>query len=218
MLPRISFPRISRPSPGVAALGGRVLLLVLWSLSIAGSAVHAQPTDARGASVPFSRLAVYAGGTVAANMGTLHDFYHAWPGAEVDATTPFYIGTAGVDLGLRRYEARPARAENDFWAAPIALRWGIRPALGARLQAETAIRTGTLLMRFSEGSPGQRNESELFMGADAGLSLHLGGRWRLIAGLRYEHLFTSTQVDLWHVRAGLRRTFESPSWLRTLLR
>jgi hypothetical protein len=195
--------------PGLFVLGA-----VLAGLLAAPA--HAQPR-------PFSTVSLYAGGSVPVRTGALAAFYHSSPGFDLVAAAPFYVGVAGLDAGLRRYEQRPGRADEDLWAAPVALRWGVRPSLpvgggGGGLRAEASARLGALLMRFSGGSAGLRNESELLMGADAGLSLRVAGRWEIVAGLRYERVFTSTPLHLWQVRAGVRRRFEAPRWLQTLLR
>ena len=190
----------------------RLAAVLLLAALLASGTARAQ------GSQPFSRVALYGGGSTAVGASRLGDFYRGGPGLNAAATTPFYAGVAGLDLGLRRYEARAGQAREDFWAVPVALRWGVRPRLAPRLHVEASALLGGFLMRFSGGGPGLRSESELLMGLDAGLALRVAGRWQLTAGVRYEHVFTSTSVRLWHARAGVRRTFDAPRWLQTLLR
>jgi hypothetical protein len=177
-----------------------------------------QPVPSQSPS--FSQVTFYAGGSAQIGANRFSTFYRASPGLEIEAVTPFYAGVAGGGLGLRRYEGRAGRASEDLWAFPAALRWGLRlPLPGVqRLRAEASVRLGALFMRFSAGSAGLRNESELLAGADAGLSLRLGNRWQIVAGGRYEHVFTAPSIRLWQGRIGVRRTFDAPDWLRMLLR
>ena len=202
-----SFPR------GVArwALLGAVLACA-WP-----APVHAQQESR---ARPFSTLSLYAGGSATVGTGALGPYYRSFPGFDVNITTPFYAGRAGLSAGLLRFEARAGRAQEDLWAAPVALRWGLHPSLlgTGRLHTHASLRLGTLFMRFSGGSAGLRNESELLMGADAGLSVRLAGRWRLAAGMRYDRVFTSTPFPLWQVHAGVQRRFDAPRWIQTLLR
>lgn len=180
-------------------------LVILW-----GPPAQAQPA-------PFSKVSLYAGGNALLDTGTLAPFYRTSPGIEAAVHTPFYAGVAGLSVGLRRFEGRQGKASGDLWAAPVALRWG--PHLGQKgIHLEAHLRLGTFFMRFSEGGPGLQNESELLMGAEAGLSLPLGGRWRLAFGGRYDHVFTSTPFPLWQMRAGVRHRFDAPRWFQKLLR
>jgi hypothetical protein len=191
---------------------GRLLALGA-GLTLAGS-----PSPAPAQPVPFSEVALHAGGNALLDAGALEPFYHASPGVEAAASTPFYAGVAGLDVGLRRFEGRGTRARENLWAVPVAVHWGVRPGPGpGGVRLEAGLRLGTFLMRFSKGGAGLRNENELLMGTEAGLSLPLGGRWRLALGARYEHVFTSTAFSLWKVRAGVRRRFDAPRWLQTLL-
>lgn len=193
---------------------------------LAAGGTRAQNTSAQDRHAqgdhPFSRLALYTGGSAEIGSNRLGDYYPPSLGLDVAASMPFYAGTLGLGLGLRRHEAYPGRRAQDFWALPLTLHWGVRPrlvpSLAPGLRVEASARLGALLMHFRSRAPGLQNESELLMGLDLGLSLPLFGRWRLALGTRYEHTFTAPAMQLWHVRAGLRRSFRAPRWLQTLLR
>ena len=214
----ILFAQLRSTFPGLADWAVRLVVLG-GVLSLTHSAPPLVPkAQAQAPPRPFSEVALYAGGSLQTASRSLHDFFHASPGFDVAASTPFYAGVAGLDVSLRRYTARPDEAQENFWAVPVTLRWGLRLPARTRLRAEGAARLGTLFMHFSSGSPGQRVESELLMGVDAGLALRFARAWSVVAGMRYEHVLTSTRIHVWHVRVGIRRRFDAPSWLQTLLR
>jgi opacity protein-like surface antigen len=201
-------------SSSLARIAGRLLAAGLV-LACAG------PSHAQEPAVPFSKVSLYAGGNALLSAGVLGSFYRVSPGLEAEVGTPFYVGTAGLGVGLRRFEGRDGRAGEDLWGAPMTLRWGLRSPLsisGGRLRANASVRLGVLFMRFSGGGAGLKNENELMMGAGAGLSFHLTEGWRLAAGARYARVFTSPPFPLWQVRAGVRHHFDAPRWLQTLLR
>ena len=215
-------------SPWTRALHAFVLgaaLVVLGTALVVGGLLpapaHAQAEHAPGEPArPFSKISLYAGGNLTLDTGALGPYYRSSPGMEVSVATPFHAGVAALDVRLQRLEERAGRKRERLWAAPVVLRWGLRPSLAGagRLRAEASAGLGTLFMRFSSNKPGIQNESELLMGADAGLSLRIGGRWQVTAGLRYERIFTSTSFHLWQVRAGVRRRFDAPRWFQTVFR
>jgi hypothetical protein len=189
--------------------------LVIVAVVFLAPAARAQPGPP---PAPFSKIALHAGGNIPVSAGALGTFYRVSPGVDVGFSTPFYAGTAGVNVGLRQIRAREGRAESDLWAVPTTLHWGTAGLGSDRLRPAGSVRLGSLVMHFQGGGAGRRTESELLMGAEAGLSLRLDERWRLTAHVQYERVLTSTPFSLWQVRAGVRRRFDAPQWFQTLLR
>lgn len=190
----------------------RSALLLLCLLAVSVGRLAAQP----GRGAPFETLDVEIGGTFNTNRTLLHDFWKPGYGVEGQIATPFYLGEAVAGGAFHRYGV--VADVPAFDALLLVVGWGLPLSLGSHLRWHNAFTLGNYRMTFDDDTfAGVRNESELILGLQSRLHVHLSQAWSLYVGGRYDRVFTEARMPLFFVSAGLSHTLRTPRWLRTFL-
>jgi len=171
-----------------------------------------------GAAQRFETVEVQASATQNVNRNFLHTRWQQGFGLAGSLTTPFYLGYLEVGSSFHRYRvAEPVRVPG-FDALHLFAGWGLRGDLG-RLRLETGLRLGNYRMTFDESTfAGVRTESELALSGRARVAFRVAGPVALYVAGDYLKVYTFLRLKLWYASAGLSYRFQTPAWMKTVLR
>lgn len=186
------------------------IVLILVAGALAGRPSSAQE--------PFSRVSVSAGGAQNVNRNVFHDYWEPGYGGELVVATPFYLGEAELGVALHRYDVVDP-AVPAFDAVLTFLGWGIDLSPVNVISWFNGLRVGNYRMAFDEETfQGVRNESELTLGLQSRIDLHVNRAVGFYVAGRFLRTYTSPRFDTAYVSGGLTLSFDAPGWLRTILR
>ena len=210
-----SVTRATRAAAHAARLAAVALHVML--ATPAADTLHAQTADSSAA--PFSTIALRATALSTIGRDGLRDWWRPSSGAEVEASTPFPVGEAGVAIARVPFHSLDA-AQPDFDATIVSLRWGLARRVGGPAVARVHLTLGDFMMHFVDTSPtsqGLTRESELLVGAGARLDLRLARWLALSGGAGYQRVLTRVPINLVTFDAGARLSAPTPHWLRGVL-
>jgi len=170
---------------------------------------------------PYSRLHVQPGITYNTNRTQLHEDWQPGFGPQLVMAVPFYAGYLEAVAAFHIYRPLATSDVPAFNALMLQLGWGLEQPMASWLTVAAGVRVGNYGMGFDTNGDLERaevNESELVTAAQVQLAAHLTDRWSLVAATSYQRTFTRIRMDLVYATVGLRYSFDSPSWLQTLLR
>ena len=196
-----------------------VSLLALGAVSTA----VATPSDttATDGLRAYQSVSVQAGATTNVNRTRLHDDWQPGGGAEAVVAVPFYAGYLEAVAAYHRYQPRSTADVPAFDAFLLQLGWGLEQPLTSWIAAYAGVRVGNYRMAFDVNGDLERaemTENELVTALQGQIVFDVTDRWSLLAAGSYQRTFTRIRMDLVYTTVGVRYTFDSPSWLQTLLR
>ena len=179
--------------------------------------LHGQDSLATTGAAPYSAVTIALSGVQPTGSGRLEDYWDAATGIRLDIHMPFHVGEAGLTATTLRYETRAAE-QPGYRAIIIGANWRFPFGGVRRVQPALSVEAGNFMTIFDgEQAKGLGKESEIYIGAGAGLGVVLAGATSLTVGADARHVFTSTPVRLVSLRAGLAHTFATPRWLRAVI-
>jgi hypothetical protein len=184
-------------------------------LAIAVAATQATTLTAQHSPSAFDTLTITANAVANVNRSGFHDYWEPRPGLEIQATTPFYLGTAEAGLHYAGFDAK-ASEQPDFSTLFIFLGWGYEWPITQRFGWYNGIRAGTFLMLFDLPSE-LSEEQELGLALNSQLHYRFAGAWSLAFAARYRVVLTAERLRFVFVAAGVRRSFGMPKWLKNFL-
>jgi hypothetical protein len=186
-------------------------LLLLASGTLQGQA----PSDTT-KPAPYSRLRIRLSGARNVNRDQVHDFWRAGTGGSLAVTTPFYVGSIGLDGTLIPFWKRdPARP--NLRVLLVAVDWGSEIPTPGPLRVRASARVGDFVMAIENPNVRLDTESELFVGAGLSAAMPLWKRFSLALAGSYAHVYTRPTFDLAVLTIGLEYATRTPRWLRTIL-
>ncbi|MDZ7772639.1 MAG: hypothetical protein U5K31_07875 [Balneolaceae bacterium] len=144
--------------------------------------------------------------------------------------TPFHLGELEVGLRYSRFlHDEMLNGFSDFHAVYAWLGWNLPLELGEKTTVLTGLSLGNTYFSYDQAriytAPGadwsyafDRSESEISYELSLELHYGLGEGWGLFGGVAYNRTLTYHPLELTLLRAGISRTFDSPSWLQSFLR
>ena len=187
----------------------RLLALVAISLT--------RVTALQGQSSPtaFDSLTLAINAVANVNRNDFHDYWDPRVGLEIQATSPFYLGTAELGVHYAGFDAKRPE-QPDFTSLLIYLGWGYEWPLVSWLGWRNGVRAGSLIMVF-DLPKSHIYEQELGVALSSQLRCRLAGRWTLELAARYRIVFTRKRLKHAFLAAGIGHSFGTPQWLRDLL-
>lgn len=166
---------------------------------------------------PYGSLTIGASAARPLSDGALDRYWASGAGVRVNVSTRFHRGDIGAFAVTMPYTAR-ADSQPDFrayligvdWRMSAPARWRVRPSIGVDVGAMLSTFDGIEVKGLSK-------ESEIFIGATAGLALRVFGRtWMTATGTGVQVL-TSTPIRTSSLSLGVAQTFATPAWLRAVI-
>ncbi|MEX0820868.1 MAG: hypothetical protein WD021_01880 [Rhodothermales bacterium] len=166
----------------------------------------------------FSRITISGGADATIHSPRLLPDWKPGRGGHLSVSTPFYFGEAEAGAAFHRYDAQTTDVPR-FDALMAFVGWGVRLAPAESFSWYNGMRVGSYRMAFDEETfPGIRNESELSIGLQTRIDVHLTPALNVYIAGRYNRTYTAPRLDLAYLSGGLAISLESPEWLVTLLR
>jgi hypothetical protein len=164
----------------------------------------------------YSHLRIRASGARNVNHEALHDFWRSGTGAGLAVTTPFYLGSIGVNATLLPFRRRDSSRPN-FRALMLGIDWGAGIPIGGPVRVRAAARVGDFVMLIENPDVWLDSESELFVGGELSASFAVYRNLSLAAAGSFAHVHTRPSLDLAVVTIGLEYATRTPGWLRAIL-
>ena len=192
-----------------AALAVAVALLGL--ATVASGQQPAAPARA------YSSLTVEAAGVRHLGTGDLGLYWNDRAGVGLAVHTPFHIGEFGIAFSTSRFENR-APGVPSFRSYLIGIDWRFPlPGTGWMRPDVSAMAGDFLTVYDGEQAKGAGNESEIFIGAAAGVRLRLARGTHVRAAVTAMQVLTSTPIRLTQATLGVSRTVATPRWIMTVI-
>ena len=191
-------------------------LLLLLLIPLAAPAAGAQSRQP--GSIPFGTIALsLAAAGVAERSGNL-DGWEPSPGFEVRALFPFHAGSVEFGAAQTSFDSH-IDGVPGFRARYVFIGWGAAARPIARVAWRTGVRLGVYDLQFDDETIPDyaRSENEIATELVSDLAFDLGRRWSLLGGAGGRVVFTRPRMRQLTVTVGVRRTFDSPEWLRDFL-
>ena len=187
--------------------------MVLASLSPLAEG-RAQDSTRAPASPAYSTMSVGIAGGRTIDDGALADFWDSGTTLRLDVYTRFHRGDVGAWLLTLPWDARSAE-QPDFRAYIFGLDWRFTRSVTRWLRPSASVSAGNFLSTF-EGveTKGLKKESEIFIGASAGLAVGVTRATSLTATVTGINVFTSTPIRTTFATVGVSHGFATPDWLR----
>jgi len=168
---------------------------------------------------PFSTIAIRISGAHNSNRNTFHEFWEPELGAELLLETPFYLGDIQAGIHLYSYSGRDSY-QPDFKSVYIFIGWGLGFRLFQGIQWYNGLQLGSYQMYFDDSDidESQVLESELGVGLNTRFDFNLTNSWSLRLGAAYLHVYTKKPLELIMITAGVSYTFDTPEWLKEILK
>jgi len=178
--------------------------------------LRAQDAGVSATDAAFDSLSVALRVTANTNRNTFHEFWDPSAGIELEASTPFYLGTVELGLHLTRFSGNSeVRPDFSFWYPYLG--WGLGWSPRERLLWHNSAHVGIAFMRFADVS-GNADERELGVDLSSRLTVNVAGPWAVDLGARYLVVFTHERLRYVFLLAGARYTLATPGWLKEFLR
>ena len=154
---------------------------------------------------PFSVIDLHFHWTQDVSQWPLHQHWQPGRGAEFGLTMPFYAGDFEIGGTVHRYAARSDVP--GFAALWVYAGWGGHLSWGDNLSVFATGRLGNYFMSFDDAEEtyaGTAAESELALGAGAGLSLRVAGPVWVYGRIDHVRVMTLPAMQLWYASGGVR--------------
>ncbi len=185
-------------------------------LAIAIFAATQAPTlEAQLSRTAFDTLTITVNAVANINRNVFHDYWEPRPGLEVQATTPFYAGTAEAGVHYAGFRGKGPE-QPDFATLFIYLGWGYEWPLARHIEWYNGLRAGTLIMVFDLADD-DSEEQELGLALNSQIRYRFASAWSLTVAARYRIVFTHERLRYVFLAAGISRSFGTPRWLRDFL-
>ena len=163
----------------------------------------------------FDTLTIAVNAVENVNRNEFHDYWEPRLGLELQATTPFYLGTAEAGLHYAGFDGKQPE-QPDFATLVVYLGWGYEWPIARQFGWYNGLRAGTFIMVFD--LPDERSkEQELGLALNSQLRYRFAGAWSLALAARYRIVFTHERLRYAFVAAGISRSFGMPRWLSDFL-
>jgi hypothetical protein len=183
-------------------------------------AMMAPPGTARSqsSSTPFGTVALSIGSAVEVERSANLARWDGARGIEARALFPFYAGSVELGATQSSYSSNVTGVPG-FRARYVFVGWnaGARPA--RRLVVRAGTRLGVYDLQFDDETlpDYSRSENEVAAEVTTEADLGLGRRWSAVAGAGGRLVFTEPRMRQLSLSLALRRTFDTPEWLRDFL-
>jgi hypothetical protein len=185
-------------------------------LTALSAPIPAQVPSDSATSGAYSQLRIRISGARNIKHEPLHEFWRTGTGGGLAVTTPFYLGSIGVNAMLLPFQTRDSSRPN-FRALLLGIDWGGGLPIHGPVQVRAAARVGDFVMLIENPDRWLDSESELFVGGELSASLALYRNLSLAAAGSFAHVYTRPSLDLALVTIGLEYATRTPGWLRTFL-
>lgn len=189
-----------------------IRLLLLSSAMVVPAVARSQ------ASTPFGTIALSLGSAVEIDRSANLASWDGAPGIEARVLFPFYAGNVELGATQSSYSSNVAGVPG-FRARYVFIGWnaGARPA--QRLVVRGGTRLGVYDLQFDDESlpDYSRSENEVAAEITTEIDLGLGDRWSAVVGAGGRLVFTQPRMRQLSLTLALRRTFDTPEWLRDFL-
>ncbi|UCH62561.1 MAG: hypothetical protein JSU77_12310 [Fidelibacterota bacterium] len=167
-------------------------------------------------ATPFETLNIGLRCVANTNRNVFHDFWAPGRGVDAFIGTPFYYGT--VQAGFHTFPFYGRKTDiSDFQTVFVYLKWGKRWSLLNELCWFGLVGVGGNIMIFETEWRYSRYESELGMSLDSGVSYTVHGNMAINFSGSYNIIFTSKQIRLMFLSAGVSYSLSTPGWLKAFL-
>jgi hypothetical protein len=187
-------------------------LLILFTTMAVPAVARSQ------SSKPFGTVALSVGGALEVARSANLAGWDGAPGIEARVLFPFYAGSVELGAAQSSYSSNVAGVPG-FRARYVFIGW----SAGARPARQLVVRAGTRLgvydLQFDDASlpDYSRSENEAAAELTTEIDLGLGRRWSAVAGAGGRLVFTEPRMRQLTLSLALRRTFDTPEWLRDFL-
>jgi hypothetical protein len=169
-------------------------------------------------STPFGTVALSIGSALEVERSANLASWDGAPGVEARVLFPFYAGS--VEFGATQSSSRSKVAGvPGFRARYVFVGWnaGVHPA--RRLVVRAGTRLGVYDLQFDDETLPDygRSENEVAAEVTTEADLEMGRRWSAVAGAGGRVVFTEPRMRQLSLTLALRRTFDTPEWLRDFL-
>lgn len=190
--------------------------------------VHATSAYAQHEAFETISTGVFAGYTVTGN--DLLDNWDSKPSLQFIVRTPFYAGNLETGLRYTRFTHAPEYPSySDFRTTYIFLGWGYDFTFSEHFRVGPLFRFGTKFFHYAEAklypSPSgtwnyafDSSESEFAYELILRGEYHLSEKFSVFADYSYNRTLTYHPIRLNYLSAGIMYTFDSPNWLKKVLR
>jgi hypothetical protein len=193
-------------------LHSRVPVLVLLALITVPAVARSQ------SSTPFGTVALSIGSALEVERSANLASWDGTPGIEARVLFPFYAGSVEFGAKQSSYRSKVAGVPG-FRARYVFVGWnaGVHPA--RRLVVRAGARLGVYDLQFDDETlpDYSRSENEVAAEVTTEADLGLGRRWSAVAGAGGRLVFTEPRMRQLTLSLALRRTFDTPEWLREFL-
>lgn len=195
-----------------------MILACSWNKVKAQEAQETRETqEAQETRETFETIRFGVGGLTAFHAVHL-DSWTSDYGGSVSASTPFYVGE--IQLGIA---AQPWRSNDpnlpDFISALVFAGWLVSTTPKNAVKASAGVRVGNYFMAFdSPQISGERNESEFAVTPFLNVRRTFINNIEGFVEVSASRVFTSPRLDMATVSTGLMISFDSPGWLKSILK
>lgn len=162
---------------------------------------------------PYSTITVEVAGMHHPRTGSLGAYWDDRPGMSLGVHMPFYLGEVGVAARTARFESR-APGIPSFRSYVLGVDWRFVLPGTAWLRPDLAATAGDFLTVYDgEQAKGAGKESEIFIGATAGLRLGITHDTRVRVAVTAMQVLTSTPIRLAQATLGVSHAVASPAWI-----
>lgn len=164
------------------------------------------------------------------NRNYFHDYWSPSPAFHVEFSTPFYLGSFFISGGYTSFTGTNYQMDlPDFDNLQASVGWGMRFNIIDRIEIGSSFGTLFSMMNFKNVSDEQQEraekrfgstspESEIGFRYGADVSYDFTQNWGVRLQWTRNVVYTETKMKLNYVGLGIYRTFNTPEWLRKVLR
>ncbi len=174
--------------------------------------------DAVAESDAFSNLTLSFSIHANTNHGQFHEYWQRGRGLDLNCATPFYLGRARLGVQASLFEKKSDVPE--FYSLYYYLEWGFDIPLTNRIDWFNGLRSGSFAMTFDDDeiNETQVTESELCLGISSSINAKITNQLAVNLTGSYQKVFTRKRLELTFILIGMNYTFDTPSWLREILK
>ena len=192
----------------------RTMMAAAALLCCAHAAAGQQPAPP---ARPYSTITVEVAGMRQPRTGNLAAYWDDRTGVSLGVHTPFHLGEVGIAARTARFESRAAGIPS-FRSYMLGVDWRFTLPGTAWVQPDVSATAGDFLTIYDgEQAKGAGKESEIFIGAAAGLRLRATRDTRVRAMVTVMQVLTSTPIRLVQATLGASHTLATPGWLMRVI-
>ena len=177
---------------------------------------------------PFERIRVHVSYLNNVNSNYFHDYWQGNDSFQIDIETPFYAGEFFVNSRYTPFSGKTTQVPG-IENYQLSLGWGLREEVISNLKIGatfgtlfSTFRYGKLteeqknISRSNAGSRSTENEVGFLLSADLNYSIndYMGIRIHASRSI----IYTKNKIKLNYIGVGLYRSFETPNWLKQILK